>query len=63
MSKVRPNDENAKVPVTAKEEKCFKILVIGNMFTGKTNLVRRYVHDQFLHDYKCTVSFGRLGLS
>ena len=55
MSKEKNGDNPANVVLKKVDEKCFKILVIGNMYTGKTNLVRRYVHDQFLHDYKSTV--------
>ena len=38
------------------KEKLFKILVIGDKATGKTSIIKRYVHQRFSELYKTTVS-------
>lgn len=39
----------------------FKVLVIGDSGAGKTSVIRRYVHNIFCSEYKCTlgVDFAR----
>ena len=39
-----------------KNEKIFKVLVLGDIGTGKTSFIRRYVSQQFFIHYKATVS-------
>jgi len=38
-----------------KKEPVYKILVIGDIGTGKTSLIKRYVHDIFSIHYKSTI--------
>ena len=38
-----------------KEEYKFKVVVVGDSGVGKTNLIRRFVHDTFSKDSKATV--------
>ena len=38
-----------------KREYLFKVLVIGELATGKTALVKRYVHNFFSEHYRATV--------
>ena len=40
-----------------KKEHLYKILVIGDLGTGKTSLIKRYVHNFFSVHYRATVSF------
>ncbi|VDM40671.1 unnamed protein product [Toxocara canis] len=40
---------------TTKKQLLLKILVIGDVGTGKSSIVRRYVHNLFNHYYKATV--------
>ncbi len=38
-----------------KQELLFKILVIGELGTGKTAFIKRYVHDFFSENYRATI--------
>ena len=38
-----------------KKEYLFKILVIGELATGKTSFIKRYVHQYFSNQYRATV--------
>ena len=40
-----------------KKEFLFKVLVIGDLGTGKTSIIKRYVHQFFSIHYRATVSF------
>ena len=40
-----------------KKEHLYKILVIGDLATGKTSIIKRYVHNFFSDHYMATVSF------
>jgi GTPase SAR1 family protein len=40
-----------------KKEFLFKVLLIGDVGTGKTSIMKRYVHQYFSTIYKATVSF------
>jgi Ras-related protein Rab-32 len=40
-----------------KREYVFKVLVIGEMGTGKTAIVKRYAHNLFSERYRATVEF------
>ena len=35
-----------------RQSRLYKILVVGDVHTGKSALIRRYVHDFFSHDYR-----------
>ena len=39
-----------------KKEHLYKILVIGELGTGKTSIIKRYVHQFFSQHYRATVS-------
>lgn len=39
-----------------KKEHLYKILVIGDLGTGKTSIIKRYVHNFFSVHYRATVS-------
>ena len=41
---------------SAPKEKLYKILVIGDLGTGKTSIIKRYVHQCFSPHYRATVS-------
>ena len=43
-----------------KREHLFKVLVIGELATGKTALVKRYVHNFFSDNYRATVRLFRI---
>jgi len=34
-----------------------KVIVVGEGFTGKTSIIKRYTHGTFLENYKVTVNF------
>ena len=38
-----------------KNEFLFKVLVIGELGTGKTSFIRRYVHTYFSENYRATI--------
>lgn len=38
-----------------KKESLFKILVIGELGTGKTSIIKRYVHEFFSQHYRATI--------
>lgn len=38
-----------------KKEYLYKILVVGDLGTGKTSIIKRYVHNIFSMHYKSTV--------
>lgn len=40
-----------------KNEYLFKILVIGDIGTGKTSIIKRYVHNFFSEHYRATVIY------
>jgi len=41
-------------------EYLFKVLIIGELGTGKTSIIKRYVHQFFSEHYRATVSFATL---
>lgn len=43
---------------SGKPSKHYKILVIGDQNTGKTSIIHRYVHEEFLQAYQVTVGAG-----
>eukprot|EP01091_Cochliopodium_minus_P006721 TRINITY_DN1671_c0_g1_i1.p1 TRINITY_DN1671_c0_g1~~TRINITY_DN1671_c0_g1_i1.p1 ORF type:complete len:146 (-),score=18.92 TRINITY_DN1671_c0_g1_i1:103-540(-) len=43
------NQQNDKL------ELLFKILVVGEIGSGKTSIIRRYVHNEFNYQYKATI--------
>ena len=45
---------------TEKREHLYKVLVIGELGTGKTSIIKRYVHQFFSQHYRATVSFSFL---
>lgn len=48
----------APLPVQAagyEQQYLFKVLVVGEIGTGKTSLIKRYVHNIFSENYKSTI--------
>ncbi len=41
-----------------KREHLYKVLVIGELGTGKTSIIKRYVHQFFSQHYRATVSLN-----
>ena len=57
-SNVVQNPSNISFPNYAAGTKCevlYKILVIGELGTGKTSLIKRYVHQFFSTNYRATI--------
>ena len=57
-SNVVQNPSNISLPNYAAGTKCevlYKILVIGELGTGKTSLIKRYVHQFFSTNYRATI--------
>lgn len=42
-------------PSADKNDLLFKILVIGDLGTGKTSIIKRYVHQFFSQHYRATI--------
>lgn len=51
-----PQCERERLPMYDVREYLYKILVIGDVGTGKTSIIKRYVHNIFSMNYKSTVS-------
>ncbi|XP_052827172.1 ras-related protein Rab-32B isoform X3 [Octopus bimaculoides] len=47
--------ENSKTSGIEKKEHLYKILVIGELGTGKTSIIKRYVHQFFSQHYRATI--------
>lgn len=45
----------ARTPPSDKNELLFKILVIGELGSGKTSIIKRYVHSFFSQHYRATI--------
>lgn len=43
------------VALQEKREHLYKILVIGELGTGKTSFIKRYVHQFFSQNYRATI--------
>ena len=43
--------------IVEKKEHLYKILVIGELGTGKTSIIKRYVHNLYSPNYRATVSY------
>ncbi|CAD6187547.1 unnamed protein product [Caenorhabditis auriculariae] len=43
------------IATATKEKVSYKILVIGDPGTGKTSIIRRFVHNVFTANYKATI--------
>lgn len=50
-----PSTSKAGLPNGHKNEFLYKILVIGELGTGKTSLIKRYVHQFFSEHYRATI--------
>uniref|UniRef100_A0A915Q699 Uncharacterized protein n=1 Tax=Setaria digitata TaxID=48799 RepID=A0A915Q699_9BILA len=46
--------------ISAKDQLLFKILIIGDVGTGKSSIVQRYAHNIFTQHYKATDAHGAL---
>lgn len=53
-AKPTPLSANGSVK-RAKNEYLYKILVIGELGTGKTSFIKRYVHNFFSENYRATI--------
>lgn len=49
------NDKMERIDNTGDDEHLFKILIIGDIGTGKTAFIKRYVHGIFSPHYKSTI--------
>ncbi|XP_065086205.1 mucin-5AC isoform X1 [Ochlerotatus camptorhynchus] len=49
------NLSNMSTAPTEKREHLYKILVIGELGTGKTSFIKRYVHQFFSQNYRATI--------
>nr|XP_029719745.1 serine-rich adhesin for platelets-like isoform X1 [Aedes albopictus] len=49
------NSSNMSTAPTEKREHLYKILVIGELGTGKTSFIKRYVHQFFSQNYRATI--------
>ncbi|KAG0421057.1 hypothetical protein HPB47_003041 [Ixodes persulcatus] len=48
-------DEDDDMMREQQREHLYKILVIGDLGTGKTSIIKRYVHQFFSHHYRATI--------
>ncbi|XP_034837093.1 ras-related protein Rab-32 isoform X4 [Maniola hyperantus] len=56
MSSKIPNSNKAHATASAeRREHLYKILVIGELGTGKTSIIKRYVHQFFSQHYRATI--------
>lgn len=46
---------NANQSITKPKDHLYKILVIGDLGTGKTSIIKRYVHRFFTQHYRATI--------
>ena len=44
-----------KIQGSERQEHLYKILVIGELGTGKTSIIKRYVHQFFSQHYRATI--------
>lgn len=47
--------KNKSIVFSMHTKQCFKIIVVGNKFAGKTSLIIRFVKGVFELNYKVTV--------
>ncbi|XP_072402266.1 ras-related protein Rab-32 isoform X1 [Diabrotica undecimpunctata] len=50
-----PNTSNANQSTSKPKDHLYKILVIGDLGTGKTSIIKRYVHRFFTQHYRATI--------
>uniref|UniRef100_A0A0R3RPE8 Ras-related protein Rab n=1 Tax=Elaeophora elaphi TaxID=1147741 RepID=A0A0R3RPE8_9BILA len=51
----QPSTSSNGYAISAKDQFLFKILIIGDVGTGKSSIVQRYAHNLFTQHYKATV--------
>jgi len=44
-----------KEGMQGKRERLYKVLVVGELGTGKTSVIKRYVHQFFSQHYRATI--------
>ncbi|XP_053205068.1 ras-related protein Rab-38-like [Panonychus citri] len=49
------NEQSIVYQEKPREQKIFKILVIGEVSVGKTSIIKRYVHNLFSQQYRATI--------
>jgi len=58
VTKLKSAEESNKkmpIPGSERQEHLYKILVIGELGTGKTSIIKRYVHQFFSQHYRATI--------
>ncbi|XP_076327266.1 ras-related protein Rab-32-like isoform X1 [Tachypleus tridentatus] len=55
MAHNRRNQHTERMCIAETNEHLYKVLVIGELGTGKTSIIKRYVHNFFSQQYRATI--------